>query len=73
MARTKSMESYDNEIKKVKDQIITTKAKLEKLEAQLQNLVDNRKDYQADIIRAEFIDGKRSFEEAMNFFKCPGK
>ncbi len=66
MARTKSIETYDNEIKKVKEQIITT-------EAQLQNLVDNRKDYQADIIRAEFIDGKRSFEEAMNFFKCPGK
>lgn len=73
MARTKSIETYDNEIKKTKEQIIATKEKLSKLEANLQHLVDNRKDYQADIIRTEFVQGKRSFEETMNFLKCPGE
>ncbi len=72
MARVKSMETYDNEIKKVQDQIITTQEKLKKLEDQLQKLVDNRKDYQADIIKTEFMQGKRSFEETMVFLKCPG-
>ena len=73
MARVKSMETYDNEIRKVQDQIITTQEKLKKLEEQLQKLVDNRKDYQADIIKTEFMQGKRSFEETMTFLKCPGK
>lgn len=73
MARTKSIETYDNEIKKTKEQIIATKEKLAKLEANLQHLVDNRKDYQADIIRTEFMQGKRGFEETMNFLKCPGE
>ena len=73
MARTKSIETYDNEIKKTKEQIIATKEKLAKLEANLQHLVDNRKDYQADIIRTEFMQEKRSFEETMNFLKCPGE
>ncbi len=73
MARVKSIETYDNEIKKVKEQIVATRERLEKLEAELQHLVDNRKDYQADIIRSEFVQGKRSFEETLNFLKCPGK
>ncbi len=73
MARVKSIETYDNEITKVKEQIVATREKLAKLEAELQHLVDNRKDYQADIIRSEFVQGKRSFEETLNFLKCPGK
>ncbi len=36
MARVKSIETYDNETKKVKEQIVATRGKLEKLEAELQ-------------------------------------
>ena len=73
MARVKSIETYDNEIKRTKEQILIAQEKLKKIEEHLQHLVDNRKEYQADIIRAEFVLGKRSFEETINFLKCPGK
>ena len=73
MARVKSIETYDNEIKRTKEQILIAQDKLKKLEEHLQHLVDNRKEYQADIIRAEFVLGKRSFEETINFLRCPGK
>lgn len=69
MARTKSMDSYDNEIKKMREQIAALDEKRAKLEAGLQELLDNRKVYQADIIRSEFVQGKRSFEETMEFLK----
>ncbi len=69
MARTKSMDSYDNEIKKVKEQIASLEEKKAALEENLQKLLDNRKDYQAELIRAEFVQGKRSFEETMDFLK----
>jgi predicted nucleic acid-binding Zn-ribbon protein len=72
MGRGKSIEAYDNEIKRLEDQILSQRAKLTKQEDKLKTLVDNRKEFQAEIVKNLFMQSSRSFEEAMNFFKCPG-
>lgn len=68
MPRNKSITSIDNRIKKVQEDLFKTKARLDKLTAELRGLEREKKLRQADAILQALSKSGKSLDDVLTFF-----
>ena len=68
MPRNKSITSIDNRIKKVQEDLFKTKARLDKLTAELRGLEREKKFRQADAILQALSKSGKSLDDVLTFF-----
>lgn len=69
MARKKSIEAIDNEIRRTKAELTRIEERYNKKVEKLKELQNTRKQYEADAIMDAFKKSSKSYEEIMTFLQ----
>ncbi len=69
MARKKSISTIEAEISKVKEELSKLQEKQDKLTAELLNLQNQKRDYEANEIMDAYLKSGKSYKELMTFLR----